>query len=116
MLEINKNTKRIRMRRGDTGNIHINGFPNDGITYTAYLAVNEGTRIMQEWHATVVNGSATLLVTKETSDVIPEGNYTYAVKNCYTNTDNMECEDTLLPKLDSEAPEFIVLDKLVEGT
>lgn len=115
MIEID-NTKRIRMRRGDTGNITISGFPNDGITYTAYLAVDDGTRIIQEWHSVAVNGYATLLLSAETTDEIPEGNYTYAIKNCYTNADNMECEDTLLPSLDGEAPEFIVLDKLVEGT
>lgn len=109
----------IFLRKGDSGNIVINGLPTDK-NYTVYLSVvDENEQIIKEWYKdTNKNTTVTFSLSASDTDSIPVNDYTYGIKIC-----NNGQEDTLIPRTNIEngkikqypAPAFIVGEKYVEG-
>jgi hypothetical protein len=116
------NNKDLWLYKGDTGNVSFGGLPKDKL-YTAFFSIfdEDAERIIKEIPAKVYNqveGTADFVIDKITSDELPIGDFTYALKICANGS-----EDTIIPETALEngvyvqkpAPSFSVYAKRVEG-
>ena len=121
-MAIYKNSTGLWLYKGDTGNITFSGLPTDK-AYTCYFSVydEDNERIVKEITATSFNqveGVATFTINEDTSNSLPVGDYTYALKICASGE-----EDTVIPETTLEdeeyvqqpAPSITVLPKRIEG-
>ena len=109
----------IFIRRGDSGNVVVNGIPTDKNYGVYFSVVDENEDIKKEW--TVQSNQAASVTfsfaASDTDDIEP-GDYYYGIKIC-----NGGMEDTLIPRttiIDDRichcpTPIFQVGEKFVEG-
>lgn len=123
MFNVNGETGDIICRQGDSGELVLEGIPEDH-DYEAYFSFYNNKRvIIKEISATVLDGQVTFHIAPSMTDalVVPNGTpfatYFYGVKLCYRDEEGLDHEDTVLigEKSIGEVNKVIVYPKIVEG-
>ena len=109
----------VYLRKGDSGNIQVNGLPDDK-NYAVYFSiVDDNGNIIKEWVVfSNYNTNVTFVLSASETDELPPNDYTYGIKICADGQ-----EDTLIPRTTVEngtikqyaAPTLTVGEKVVEG-
>ena len=126
MIRITENG--IWMRQGDSGNIPFEDLPKDK-AYNVYFSIfNEETqKVVKEISGNFnqSTGEAVIPFAPSATNDVPVGEYTFALKTCYTDTNTgLVTEDTWIPEttvsdgvvIELPAPTFTLAVKRVEGT